>query len=312
MKRNCFYKNILGAFAIVFALASCDEVINPQLEEAQPILVIDAWLNNAPGSQHINLMRSQPYFEKALPPGVSGATVRVTDESGKVYSFAENKPGEYVWMPVGNEVFGEVGLKYHLSVEVGNETFIADARMGRVPAVDSITFFVQPGGQFADDQYQAEFWATDPLEPNDAYWIKTFKNSEQLLKPSEIVTAYDAGFSKGGNFNGVAFIAPIRRAVNPFDEDADGKIKSPYVVGDSIYVQIQSVTEAGFNFLNEVSIQTNRPGGFSELFATPLANVSTNISNSNVNGSKVLGFFNVGAVSGLGRKFNSLDDLSKN
>jgi hypothetical protein len=39
--------------------------------------------------------------------------------------------------------------------------------------------------------------------------------------------------------------------------------------------------------------------------------VATNISNVNTNGSKVLGFFNVGAVSGLGRKFNSLDDLTK-
>jgi hypothetical protein len=291
---------------------SCDEVINPELEDASPVLIIDAWLNNSPGTQQILLTRSQPYFENLLPPGVSGATVRVSDENGKIYSFSESKPGEYVWTPAGNEVFGEIGLTYTLSVQAGSETFFAEARMGRVPDIDSITFFLVEGGQFADDQYQAEFWAIDPTEPNDAYWIKTFKNSQQLLKPSEIVTAYDAGFSKGANFSGITFIAPLRTAINPFDEDADGNIKSPYVVGDSIYVQIQSITEAGFNFLNEVRIQTDRPGGFSELFATPLANVATNISNVNPNGSKVLGFFNVGAVSGLGRKFKSLDDLTKN
>ncbi len=302
-------------FVILFSTLlfySCDEVINPELEEASPVLVIDAWLNNAPGAQQIFITRSQPYFESVLPPGVSGATVRVSDENGKIYTFSESKPGVYVWVPVGNEVFGEVGLKYDLTVQVGTETFVSEARMGRVPAIDSITFFLVEGGQFADDQYQAEFWATDPTEPNDAYWIKTFKNSEQLLKPSEIVTAYDAGFSKGANFSGITFIAPLRTSINPFDEDDDGNIKSPYVVGDSVYVQIQAITEAGFNFLNEVRIQTDRPGGFSELFATPLANVATNISNVNTNGSKVLGFFNVGAVSGLGRKFNSLDDLTKN
>jgi Domain of unknown function (DUF4249) len=291
---------------------SCEDVINPNLEEAAPVLVIDAWLNNAPGVQQIYLTRSQPYFENVLPSGVSGAVVQVTDENNNVYSFVESEPGLYAWIPVNNEVFGTVGLSYDLSVQVGNETFVAEARMGRAPAIDSVTFFLEEGGQFADDQYQAEFWSTDPQEPDDAYWIKTFKNGEQLLKPSEIVTAYDAGFSKGGNFNGVAFIVPIRRAINPFDEDEDGKIKSPYAVGDSIYVQIQSVTEAGFNFLNEVRIQTDRPGGFSELFATPLANVATNIKNTNATGSKVLGFFNVGAVSGRGRKFASLDDLSEN
>lgn len=302
-------------FVILFSTLlfySCDEVINPELEDASPVLVIDAWLNNAPGTQQIFITRSQPYFESVLPPGVSGAMVRVSDENGKIYTFSESKPGVYVWTPVGNEVFGEVGLKYDLSVQVGTETFVSEARMGRVPVIDSITFFLVEGGQFADDQYQAEFWATDPIEPNDAYWIKTFKNSEQLLKPNEIVTAYDAGFSKGANFSGITFIAPLRTSINPFDEDDDGNIKSPYAIGDSVYVQIQAITEAGFNFLNEVRIQTDRPGGFSELFATPLANVATNISNVNLKGSKVLGFFNVGAVSGLGRKFKSLEDLTEN
>lgn len=310
MKRfSSFLLFILTASVFLY---SCEEVINPELEAADPILVIDAWLNNAPGAQQIVLTRSQPYFENVLPPGVSGAVVRVTDQNGKVYAFTESEPGNYVWVPVGNEVFGVVGNTYELSVQVRGETFISEARMGRAPVIDSITFFLEEGDQFTDDQYQAEFWSTDPQEPNDAYWIKTFKNSEQLLKPNEIVTAYDAGFSKGSNFNGVAFIVPIRRAINPFDENEDGTFKSPYVVGDSIYVQIQSVTEAGFNYLNEVRIQTDRPGGFSELFATPLANVTTNIVNTNSNGAKVLGFFNVGAVSGLGRKFGSLDDLSEN
>jgi hypothetical protein len=303
---------ILVFVSASFLLFSCDEVIDPTLEKADPVLVIDAWLNNAAGDQTITLTQSQPYFENSLPSGVSGAVVNVTDQNNMVYSFGETAPGVYVWTPTGSEVFGQVGFMYSLSVQVGSETFISDARMGRAPAIDSITFFLQAGGQFFDDLYQAQFWATDPLESGDAYWIKTFKNGNQLLKPSEIITAYDAGFSKGGNFSGVPFIFPIRTAINPFDEDKDGKLLSPYVVGDSVYVQIQSVTEAAFNFLNEVRIQTDRPGGFGELFATSLANVSTNITNTNVNGSKVLGFFNVGATTGLGRKFKSLDELTEN
>jgi len=305
------FKNILFVFTLSVAFYSCEDVIDPELEDAQPILVIDAWLNNTPGTQQIKLMRTQPYFENVLPPGVSGAVVTVVDEKNKVYDFTETEPGTYVWTPVGSEVFGEVGLTYQLTVKNGTETFVSESRMGRTPAIDSITFFLEPGGQFLNDLYLAEFWSMDPLESGDAYWIKTFKNGNQLLKPNEIVTAYDAGFSKGGNFSGVTFIAPIRRAINPFDEAEDGTFNSPYAVGDSVYVQIHSITEASFNFLNEVRIQTDRPGGFGELFATPLANVSTNIRNTNSNGSKVVGFFNVGAVSGLGRKFKSLDDVSK-
>jgi len=312
MNSNRLLIHILATVIMTMLLFACEDVINPRLEEAQPVLVIDAWITNTPGPQQIKLTRTQPYFENVLPAGVSGAVVTVAEETGKTYSFVETAPGIYQWIPVGTEVFGQLGLKYTLTVNVGSETFISQSSMGRTPVIDSLTFFLQPGGQFLDDQYQAEFWATDPLGSGDSYWIKTYKNGVQLLKPSEIITAYDAGFSKGGAFSGVPFIAPIRRAINPFDEKEDGTLKSPYVVGDSVYVEIHSVTEAAFNFLNEVRIQTDRPGGFSELFATPLANVSTNIKNVNSNGSKVVGFFNVGTVSGLGRKFKSLEDLTKN
>ncbi len=308
------HRFINSLFVILFAsffLFSCEEVIHPELEKADPVLVIDAWLNDAAGAQQITLTRSQPYFDNSLPSGVSGAVVTVTDQNNKVYAFGEAKPGTYQWTPAGNEVFGQVGNTYKLSVQVGSETFISEAKMGGAPAIDSITFFLEPAGQFFDDLYHAQFWATDTPNPNDTYWIKTFKNGAQLLKPNEIITAYDAGFSKGVDFNGVTFIYPIRTAINPYDEDKDGKILSPYTVGDSVYVQIQSITEAAFNFLNEVRIQTDRPGGFGELFATSLANVSTNITNTNARGSAVLGFFNVGAVTGLGRKFKSLDEISE-
>jgi hypothetical protein len=183
--------------------------------------------------------------------------------------------------------------------------------MGRVPPLDSITFRIQEGNQFVTDLYLAEFWAVDPIEPGDTYWIKTYKNGQILNKPSEINLAYDAGFSRGGNFTGVNFIFPIRTAVNPFDQDDDGNFLSPYIVGDSIYIELHSLSEASFDFMTQVVLQTNRPGGFSELFATPLANVSSNMVNLNPTGRKVVGFFNVASVSGGGRKFESLDDVTR-
>jgi hypothetical protein len=306
--------SFVGVGMMGLFLLSCDDVIDPTLKNAEPVLVIDAWLTNKPGKQQIRITKTQPYFESVLPPGVSGAAVQVVDENGLVYTFTESgQTGLYEWTPVGTEVFGQEGLDYELAVVVDGETFVATSRMGRVPEIDSITFFREEATQFTDEQFQAEFWSVDVEGEGDSYWIRAYKNGQLLNKPSEIITAYDAAFSKGGNFDNANFIVPIRRAINPFDEDPadDSKILSPYVVGDSVYVEINAVTEAAFNFLNEVRIQTDRPGGFGELFSTPLANVSTNITNTATNGSKVVGFFNVGTVSGLGRKFTSLDDLSE-
>ncbi len=295
-------------FAVMasIALASCEDVINPNLEQANAELVVEAWLNNKPGDQVINLTRTQSYFDNTLPTGVTGAMVKVEDSEGEVMNFLEDSKnkGSYRWSPATpGEAFGVVGNGYKLSVVLGGETFESVSYMGRVPELDSISFRFEKSSAFLpENSYTSEFWARDLPGSGDTYWIRTYKNDTLLNKPSEISLAFDAGFSQGGNFDGVAFIPPIRSSINPSNEDKDGNALSPYLPGDSVYVEIHSITYATFTYLNEVVIQTDRPGGFGELFASPLSNVSTNIANVNPKGSKVVGFFNVAAVAGLGRK----------
>jgi hypothetical protein len=306
------YTPVLLLLAAV--LYSCETVIYPDLESAEPVFVVDAWITNMPGPQVIRLTKSQPYFDPELPPGVTGAGVTIQGSDGSSYTFAEDpgEPGTYVWTPAPGITFGEPGRDYTLTITAGGETLTSNTRMGSVPPIDSITFSFEPGNDLVADWYLAEFWAADLPEFGNTYWIKSYKNDTLLNKPSELNLAYDAAFSKSGAFSGVQFIAPIRTGINPFDQDSRGNIVSPFEVGDSVYVEIHSLSEASFTYLTQVAIQTDRPGGFAELFATPLANVSTNITNVNATGTKVVGFFNVASVSGLGRKFRSLEDVSDN
>jgi hypothetical protein len=300
--------------ATIAGLISCEDVVNPTLEEAEPMYVVDAWITNTPGTQTILLTRSQPYFDNVLPPGVSGATITVEDSNGKVYNFVQGtETGKYSWTPVGNEVFGDVGLDYTLTINVNGETLQSNALMGRVPPIDSITFNKQAANGIVKDLYFAEFWATEPAEEGDKYWIRTRKNGKFLNKPADINIAYDAAFKGSEVFSGVMFIQPIRTGINPFDEDGNGGFKSPYDLGDSLHVELYSISEAAYDFLTEVQIQTDRPGGFGELFSAPLGNVSTNIENITAGGNKtkVVGFFNVGASSGFGRRFKSYDEVSR-
>jgi len=180
--------------------------------------------------------------------------------------------------------------------------FEAEAYIGRVPVIDSLTFLFEEELGFFPNRYTAEFWARDPAGKGDTYWIKAWKNDTLLLRPSEINVAFDAGFSEGGNLDGVTFITPIRQAINPFNTDEEGNFLSPYLPGDTLAVEIHSISKQAFTFLNEVIIQTDRSGGFAELFAAPASNVGTNIVNQNPNGKKALGFFNVAAISRAGKR----------
>jgi len=303
---NTWYKCMMmfGLVIVLFSGSSCEDSIDPRLESADPVLVVDAWVNDKAEAQVIRLTMSQPYLQNdQLPPGVSGATVVVRDNDAQEYVFTEdtNEAGTYRWTPGPGQRFGTVGKRYTLTVQSNGEEFSATSYMGRVPALDSITFESNEDNPFYDDGYTGEFWATDPAGKGDAYWIRTYKNGVLLNKPSEITIAYDAGFSQS-DFDGVAFILPIRQGINPNDEDENDEPIAPYQPGDSVYVELYSITHESYNFLNEVITQTDRPGGFGELFATPLANVSTNVTV--VRGTTpVVGFFNVSSVSGLGKRF---------
>jgi hypothetical protein len=306
-KKSFFYtaSHILSPLSAALVFFACETGIQPELENAESVLVVDAWLTTQPKEQLIHLTQTQPYFDNTPPPGVPGALLVVKNETdGRTFSFADSGNGMYRWLPAhAKDSLGKVGDRFSLRINTGPDAYRADAVIGRVPAIDSITLTFEPARGFLPDYYVADFWATDPPGKGDAYWIKAWKNGTLLLKPSEINIAYDAGFSERGNLDGVTFITPIRQGISPFDTDKQGNLISPYVPGDSVYVEIHSLSKAAFYFLTEVTIQTDRPGGFSELFAAPIANVSTNIFNTEKSGKKAVGFFNVSNVSARGQRF---------
>ncbi len=302
MKRILYISSLFAS--ALFLFTSCETEIDPRLKKAESLVAVDAWINNKPGPQVIKVMYTQSYFDNALPPAISGASVTVENRtSGKVYLFNQTTNGDYVWTPANaSELIGVPGDEFRLQIASQGEVYEAVSRMGRVPAIDSITFTFEEKNSFQPESYIAEFWAKDPDGAGDTYWIRTTKNGVLLNKPGEINLAYDAGFSKAANFDGLQFFPPIRYAINPFEQDDDDQALSPYDPGDSIYVEINSITESSFNYLTQVVAETDRPGGFGELFASPLANVSTNINNVNPNGKAAVGFFNVSSVSGAGKK----------
>ena len=283
---------------------SCEDIITPNLPTNDPILVVDAWVNNLNQPQKILLSTTQDYLDSTSSPSVSGAVVKVSDDLGNIFEFIESDAGEYVWQPDSiYENLGEVGTSYLLSVEYGGTEVVAYSTMKRTSVIDSVNFVK---GQFPEGSYYAEFWSREESGVGDAYWIKSYKNGIYQNGLGDIITCIDAGASsEGAVIDGIPFIPPVRRGITRFETDDDGNFISPFDKGDSLYVEIHSVSFEAFDFLNKTAIQINRPGGFSELFAVSLSNVPTNISAVNNQNFPVVGFFNVSSVHGLG---NTLDD----
>lgn len=290
--------------ALSIGILACEDDITVDLPEAEPVLAFDAWLYQKPEKQTILISRTNTYFDASEPEGISGAAVNVIDGNGTTFAFNEESAGVYSWLPSSpTDTFGTVGQSYVLDVRIGEERYSAFSQMGRVPEIDSITWRFEEGTFGSDDSYFAEFWSRDFEGEGDAYWIKSWKNGLYLNKPQEINVSFDGAFSPGGNADGLVFIQPIRDGINPFELDEDDTFLPPFEGPgeDSIYVELNSITPEAWFFWNQVIIQTDRAGGFGELFATPLANVESNIASES--DEQVVGFFCVSAVKGLGRKF---------
>lgn len=349
---------------------SCESEVDPNLDTSLNVLVIDAFLTSNDPTQHINITRSQSYFDSNSPQKVSGATVTITDltePSGPAYVFQEQAE-RYTWQSTDMTPLGVIGHQYQLTVELDGSIFTSITTLEDAPPIDSISFRLEEENSFLDDMIFGEIFATDLVGLNDTYWIKTWKNGELLGKPSEINLAYDAAFSSDPDNDGFQFIQPIRDGINPFEEARNGDFLSPYqlplvltrsgdtlrykddgsfygiidgnrilfellegiiennrvpedleslpidderfvqlpgnevlVKGDSVYVEIHSISNDAYFFMNQVIIETTREGGFGALFATPLANVSTNIVPNNPSIS-VVGFFNIATVTSGGAR----------
>jgi hypothetical protein len=290
---NSFIRYSLFAISALF-LTSCEDVITLDVQKTDPYLVVDGSVTNLAGEQVIRLTKSQDLLSEATPTGVKNATVKVTDNLGKVYEFKDLKnEGKYVWTPANaTEVMGVIGRTYSLEIQSEGETYKASSKLNRVPKIDSIVYKLddanvrQTGDGKPKKGYDAQFYARDLKGVGDCYRIKVYQNGKLRNSADNIVIAYDGIANKSTFGDSLAFITPLRRlaATELFNEN------------DKIKVELLSITEAHFDFWLQMRQELNNAG----LFARPAARVPSNIINVNTNSTKqAAGWFGTSAVTSM-------------
>lgn len=288
MKFSYKRKQIQGLLLIIIAIitTSCEDKIDITLDEGTPQLAVDAFLTDKPGAQIVKLRKTSPYFDNTSSPAVVGAVVTVADNLGHTYNFFDsNNTGDYTYTPTLADTFARIGAEYTLSINYNGENFMASSALFPVPPIDSLNYKFQEAVGPQKAGYTTAFYATDIPILINFYWIRSYKNGVLNKKPSSILLAQDGAFG-GSGADGFIFILPIREGINDSD--------NPFQLNDSVTVEVHSVNPETYFFLQEVQTQSTNAG----LFATPPANVSTNILNTNPSSkTKAVGFFNMAAVS---------------
>jgi len=293
---HAFLAKWIVLMAGMSVLSSCEDVIEIDLDEGKSQLVIDAWLTDEAVAQKVELSLSGDYLGEGELPKVTDAQVMLMDENGRAFAFEDaDNDGVYTWQPTDDQSLISLGNSYTLSVSYEGQTFQANSAVLPVAPIDSLTAEFREENIFDPEGYFVNLWARDLPGVGNTYWIRTYKNGEFFNRPEDITLAYDAAFSPSSDNDGLPFIFPIRESVNPDIEDEEGNEISPYSVGDTVKVEIYSLTNASFDYLTLLQEQLTATSG---LFAVPLPNLPSNFENVNpASEEKALGFFGTSAVS---------------
>ena len=287
MKHLLHYSLLCSCVGLLTFVSGCTTVIDAKLDKGPSQLSVDATLTNQPGPQTIRLTNTAAYFDNSPPTPVTNAAVTVTDDIGKLYLFLDpNNTGNYVWQPAENDTLGRIGRTYQLTISYNGETYRASSKINPVPPVDSLIFTKRKINPLSTTEgYRAEFYAVDIPNQADYYRIQYYRNGKLQNKPRDIITSQDGVFGGNGSVaDGLTFIVPIRRSINP---------DSLYALNEVVKVEVQSLTVGAFEFWQQLQNQITNGG----LFASPPANVPTNIINTNSTGRPATGFFITSAVS---------------
>src|SRR6476660_7298258 len=154
-------KNIKYILLLMVAViaASCEDVVEVDLNTAAPRLVIDAsinWEKGTDGStQTIRLTTTTGFYNPQVPI-VSGATVTVTNSANTVFDFIEQPDtGNYVctnFSPV-------IGETYTLAVFTGGQLYTATETL--IAAPDITTVEQEDDGGFSGEDKQIKFFFDD-------------------------------------------------------------------------------------------------------------------------------------------------------
>lgn len=230
------FKNILFAAFAIMTLASCEEVIVLDLENAEPKIVIDAVVDATAQNARVILTKSNGFYDDINLDFVNNATVNLTLADGSIVNIPMIQDGIYVTFGL-NVVEGDE-LKLTIIDSESNE-YKATTTVPHEVVMDSLQIIPTDnggrggGGPFGGGNvqyYQIFTHWQDVVDKESFYRIRSTVND--TLQTGTLNLVDDI------NQNGDVFSRPI---FQNFEEK------------DTVTIQLLSIDESSYRYLDDLS-----------------------------------------------------------
>lgn len=244
MRNNIFTKYYILAFTILL-LSSCEKIIDIDLKEAEPVLVVEGNISDESELQNIYLSKTVPFGADNNPVRVSGALVTVKEDNIKIYNFTELTPGHY-----GATFKGKVGSTYELGIDFEGKTYSAISTMPQQVTLDSVS--ITQVEFFNEKRKLIKVHFQDPESTADAYRYIVSINNTKLKE----------FFVDNDRFNNGQY---INRTINTDEPEI--------VTGDVITLDFQTIDLINYRYFYSLS-QILGGGGPPVAPSNPDSNIS--------------------------------------
>ena len=233
------FKYYLWLIAVVLTFASCQKVVDIEVNTSSSQLVIEGNITNIRNTQYIKISRSVAYTATNVYPAVSGADVRVSDNVGNSWKFNETAPGLYSF----EALRGQIGRTYTLNVTVDNQKYTGSSVMPALVRIDSLSLSQVTFGSTTRKLVAINF--KDPRGVANQYRYILRINGKQ----SNRIYVEDDRITDGNIIKEELF-------PNGSDDDED---EEDLKTGDRAEVEIQDIDKNIFNFW--YTLRQQRRGG---------------------------------------------------
>lgn len=266
-------KIVLGLILAVFT--ACTDVVDVDVPTAAPRLVIEAsidWEKGTTGNdQVIKLSTSTPYFDTTTSSIVTGASVRVTnDTTGDEFIFTDQNDGTYTtnsFVPVLNQ-------SYTLTVVHGTEVYTANETMMPVASINEVNQSTEDG--FDTEMLEVNVLFDDPADEEN-YYLAKFQAVGDLLPNLEDVSDE---FTNGNE-------------MTVFFEKEDEEEGDEFQAGDVVDISLHGISSRYYEYIRLLIEQSDSGGG--PFDATP-AQLRGNCINAINPDNYAFGYFRVTEV----------------
>ncbi|WP_170178355.1 DUF4249 domain-containing protein [Flammeovirga pectinis] len=231
---------------------SCEKVIDIDLKDASPELVIEAVIYKGENDFTVKVSRTAPYFDNTPTEKIDNAKVSLKFE-GETLDIPNVGRGEYITF-----LNAKVNTAFLLEVEVDGKSYSATTDLIEKVAIDSVYYEYQEAFGPREAGYTVFVQFTDPAATN-FYRLTHSLNGVYQNGNNDLQVMEDS------KINGNKTHFPIR-----------GKI---FEVGDKIDVQFIHFDEASYDYFNSLADIINTgggPNGGSAAPGNPLSNWSNN------------------------------------